>query len=297
MFLSIIIPTYNRSVFLFRTLSSLQAQLDQDFEVYIIDDGSTDSTCETVKPFLGSRYHYVYQVNSERAAARNNGIALATSQYVYFLDSDDLLLPNHVSLFKLTAHQHGLPPIVAAQSSFVSSNAHWNNSVDGTKIILSPTILLYGNQFSCNYGVRVDSLRHLFVEDTSLVAMEDWIFLFENTFPDQYIHLMPQATVLMSDHAERSMHQHKSVISARKLATNYLLSHFRFDDQQKSILISNSTLFVAVHQRLAGLYADSVLSLSQVDLLALNLLQLKTFVFTLLRSFACLILDRSRKDY
>jgi hypothetical protein len=289
MFLSIVIPTFNRSRFLPRTLVSLQTQLDQDFDVYIIDDGSTDDTFETVKPFLGSRFHYVYQQNSERGAARNHGISLSTSEYVYFLDSDDVLLTNHVTLFKYTAYRNQLPAIIASKSTFNTNKVRPKHRINPPEIILSPSVLLYGNQFSCNYGVRVNALRHLFVEDRSVVAMEDWIFLLENTFPDVDIVLMQQVTVLMSDHSERSMYQHKSVISARDSATSYLLSHLHLNDKQRSTLTSNSTLFVATHKRLSGLYADSLLSLFQVNLFALNLRQRITFVSTFIRSLACLV--------
>jgi glycosyltransferase involved in cell wall biosynthesis len=289
MFLTIVIPTYNRSVFLHRALTSLQAQSDQDFEVLIIDDGSTDVTRATVLPFLSSRYHYIYQVNSERAVARNKGISHAIGRYIYFLDSDDFLLKNHVSLFKATAHQNSYPPIVAARSSFKSSSNLFSKRQVGKSIIYKSTELLFGNQFSCNFGVRSDALRSRFVEDRSVVTMEDWIFLLQNTFPDRTIAMMPLATVLMTDHIERSMHQHSAVISARVCATSYLLGHVNFSSRQSKMLVSNSHLFNAIHQRLAGFHVSSLLSLSKVDLCTLNMIQFRSFFTTFIRAFLGLV--------
>lgn len=291
-FLSIVIPTYNRSSLLPRTLLSLLNQIDQDFEVYIIDDGSTDDTFESVKPFLSSRFHYFYQVNSERAVARNKGISLVSSTYVYFLDSDDILLPFHVSLFKQTARQHGLPLVVASQSTFNSRVNRCYEHIENRKIVLPSKVLLYGNQFSCNFGVRVDSLNHLFVEDRSLVTMEDWIFLFENTYPNLGISLMPEVSVLMSDHKDRSMHQHKSVILARRSAITYLLTHLPLTNNDKNILISSSAIFVATHLRLAGSYSESLRTLFRVNLHVLTLFQLRIVVFIFFRSLLSLFLDR-----
>ena len=59
MFLSIVIPTFNRSQFLQSTLSSLLQQTNQDFEVLIVDDGSSDSTYDVVQPFYLHLYTYI----------------------------------------------------------------------------------------------------------------------------------------------------------------------------------------------------------------------------------------------
>lgn len=96
-FFSIILPTYNRASFLSRSIGSVLTQDFQDWELLIIDDGSTDHTKEIVNSFNDQRIKYVYQENSERSAARNNGINQAQGAWLCFLDSDDEYNTNHLS--------------------------------------------------------------------------------------------------------------------------------------------------------------------------------------------------------
>lgn len=86
---SIIIPTYNRATFLPMAIESVLAQTYTDWELIIVDDGSTDNTKDVVFQYQDKRIRYIYQHNAERSVARNNGIANATGEYVCFLDSDD----------------------------------------------------------------------------------------------------------------------------------------------------------------------------------------------------------------
>jgi glycosyltransferase involved in cell wall biosynthesis len=86
---SVIIPTYNRAALLQAALESVFAQEFRDFEVLVVDDGSTDET-ETVVNGFGSRPQYLRQQNNGPGAARNFGIQAAQGTYVTFLDSDDL---------------------------------------------------------------------------------------------------------------------------------------------------------------------------------------------------------------
>lgn len=93
--ISVIIPTYNRAACLPRALRSLQQQTEQDFEVWIIDDGSEDSTSDVVVTLeLPEKYHYIHRPHAGRSAARNVGLRHASGERIAFLDSDDAYLPN-----------------------------------------------------------------------------------------------------------------------------------------------------------------------------------------------------------
>ncbi|GAF23681.1 beta-1,3-glucosyltransferase [Bacillus sp. JCM 19047] len=89
--LSIIIPVYNGEKTIIDTLESIILQGEEDYEVLIIDDGSTDNTSNVVKKFIESnkRFNYYYQKNQGVSMSRNNGIKLAKGRYICFLDSDD----------------------------------------------------------------------------------------------------------------------------------------------------------------------------------------------------------------
>ncbi|MDD5134234.1 MAG: glycosyltransferase [Phycisphaerae bacterium] len=90
---SVCIPTYNRERLLKDTLDSVFAQTYRDFEVVIVDDGSTDGTKQMLEKH-GFNVRYYRQKNSGDAAARNKLIELAQGRYISFLDSDDLLFPD-----------------------------------------------------------------------------------------------------------------------------------------------------------------------------------------------------------
>ena len=91
-FFSVIIPTFNRLTSLKRTLSSVLAQTFINYEIIIVDDGSTDGTQEYMQPMCteNSRVSYHWQKNSGLpSVARNKGIKIATGDWICFLDSDD----------------------------------------------------------------------------------------------------------------------------------------------------------------------------------------------------------------
>lgn len=99
-FFSIIIPLYNKELFIEETLKSVFKQSFKDYEILVIDDGSTDASISKIKAFEDARIQIIHQKNQGAAAARNTGIALAKTDYIVFLDADDIWLPNHLEEFK-----------------------------------------------------------------------------------------------------------------------------------------------------------------------------------------------------
>src|SRR5215510_13897684 len=89
---SIIIPTYNRLPYLKKTLDSIWEQSFTDFEVIVVDDGSTDGTADYLRE-LGGSVELLRQENRGPGAARNLGVMHARGEYIAFLDSDDLWFP------------------------------------------------------------------------------------------------------------------------------------------------------------------------------------------------------------
>lgn len=97
---SIVLPTYNRARFLPDAIRSIREQLNTDWELVIVDDGSTDDTAAVVGELcrdLGDRVRYIHQQNQGAYPARNTGLRAARGEYVAFFDSDDLWLPHHLS--------------------------------------------------------------------------------------------------------------------------------------------------------------------------------------------------------
>jgi hypothetical protein len=95
---SIILPTYNRAHLVTEAIESVLNQTFTDFELIVVDDGSTDNTEQVVLSISDPRLRYIRQLNRGASAARNTGIEASVSKFVAFLDSDDLWLPEKLSL-------------------------------------------------------------------------------------------------------------------------------------------------------------------------------------------------------
>lgn len=89
---SVVIPTYNSADFLIQALNSVLNQTYSNYEIIVVDDGSSDNTSQAIEPWR-SQIRYIYQDNQGVAAARNRGIDAATGDFIAFLDADDLFLP------------------------------------------------------------------------------------------------------------------------------------------------------------------------------------------------------------
>jgi glycosyltransferase involved in cell wall biosynthesis len=92
---SVIVPTYNRAYCVTKAIDSVRSQTHVNWEIVVVDDGSTDGTESLIRSKYGTDAHirYIYQPNSGVSAARNTGIFAAMGDYVAFLDSDDMWKP------------------------------------------------------------------------------------------------------------------------------------------------------------------------------------------------------------
>ena len=104
MIISFVIPTYNYGHYITKCLNSICEQVEGDFEIIVVDDGSTDKTRSIINDYAKNHVHgkvrYFYQVNQGPSAARNVGAAEARGEYVWFVDSDDRLVAGSVNHVK-----------------------------------------------------------------------------------------------------------------------------------------------------------------------------------------------------
>lgn len=91
--ISVVIPAFNSERCISRAIESVLSQTFSDYEIIVVDDGSTDGTADIVKKF-GDRVRYIYQQNAGPARARNAGLKIASGQWIAFLDADDEWLPD-----------------------------------------------------------------------------------------------------------------------------------------------------------------------------------------------------------
>lgn len=254
---TIVIPSYNRAALIGATLGSVLEQTYFDYEVIIVDDGSTDNTHEVVRPFLAdSRMKYFKIQNSERGAARNFGVAKAKGNYVTFLDSDDIFLPWHLKTANEKVQLFNSPPAFHLGYEIL----HLNGEVNALPSLPSPVNdkLLEGNFLSC-MGVflrRDVALENPFDEDRKLSGSEDYE-LWMRIAARVPILTFPEVTSRLINHENRSViltnvENLVTRISSldKKLQSDEMFIK-RFGDQL-NVFNSYRTLYLALHLAMSG---------------------------------------------
>jgi glycosyltransferase involved in cell wall biosynthesis len=123
---SVIIPTYNRAEFIGQAVQSVLDQTYRNIETIVVDDGSTDNTCQILKEYK-DRIKYIYQERSERSKARNKGFRHSEGDYVAFLDSDDLWLPIKTEKQVQVLNENPDTGVVYTGVQFIDKKGHAHN--------------------------------------------------------------------------------------------------------------------------------------------------------------------------
>jgi len=171
---SIIIPTYNRADLISDTLNSLKQQQYENFEIIVVDDGSTDNTGEVVDAIQNDKVFYFKKENAERAAARNFGIRKASGDYITFLDSDDILYPDALSIANEVINNMKYPDFLHIGYE-TGTKEKVSRKIDRLPDN-DPLVLRDGNPLSCMGTFVKKELTNSFVfnEDRQLTGSEDW---------------------------------------------------------------------------------------------------------------------------
>ena len=121
---SVVIPTYNRAYIIGAALESVVAQSYLDFEMLVVDDGSTDNTAEIIRAFQDERIRYIqHERNRGCSAAYNTGIAAATGELICFLDSDDTWKPDFLEQQVAFLNRHPSVDVVFTDTEIQSDSA------------------------------------------------------------------------------------------------------------------------------------------------------------------------------
>jgi GT2 family glycosyltransferase len=127
---SVIVPSFNRVALLGATLESILAQRFTDFDIIVVDDGSTDGTMDYLESFR-QRIKVFRQANEGPGAARNLGARHSRGTYLAFLDSDDLWFPWTLEVYRDVIHKHTNPSFIAGKPYVFSGQHELNKIIHG----------------------------------------------------------------------------------------------------------------------------------------------------------------------
>lgn len=224
-FFSIVIPTYNRSYFVLKIVESFQKQSYSNFELIIIDDGSTDNTRAIIESINDSRIKYFWKENGERGSARNYGAKLATGNYINYFDSDDIAYSNHLEKAVEAIKQLKYPMMFHLGYEMRNENKeliYRHKAINGS----ANERILKVNYINPNpLFVHRDTLSNVTYNcDPKISGTEDWLY---------HLQLIARYTLLAYDntvtncmilHAKRSMNIYSgdAVLQRNALLLKYL---------------------------------------------------------------------------
>ncbi|HEX3801326.1 MAG TPA: glycosyltransferase [Solirubrobacteraceae bacterium] len=176
---SVVMPAYNSARTIEQAVGSVLEQTMAEFELIVVDDGSTDATAATVAGVVDERVRLVTRENGGTSAARNTGIEQAQGEWIAFLDADDLWLPN--KLERQLTLMAAVPGCLASQGSAYLVDDQLNRLALRRCIpVESPLLTFLRFQNLPNAGsswiVRHDLLDRIGGFDTTLPRIEDWDF-------------------------------------------------------------------------------------------------------------------------
>ena len=176
--ITVILCTYNRDTLLPQAIQSVLEQSLGDFELIVVDDGSSDNTKAVVDQFIDSRIRYVYQKNAGLAAGRNRGLSLAKGEWIAFIDDDDRYLPEKLSQQIAFLHAN-------REFGWCAGGHYQIDTQSGEKRVWQPD-LVYGQEvplrewlFACPVCPTAVMVKRTWLEqigrfETELDVIDDW---------------------------------------------------------------------------------------------------------------------------
>lgn len=175
--ISVVIPVYNGEKTIQETIDSVLSQSFEDFELIVINDGSTDKSLEIISNIKDERIKVFTYPNAGLAASRNRGISLATGEYISFIDADDLWTPGKLKS-QLKALEENLEAAVAyswtdcidESGKFLGKGSYLSFSGDVRANLLLTNFIDSGS----NVLIRTEAFKKVGYFDESRKSCEDW---------------------------------------------------------------------------------------------------------------------------
>ena len=177
--ISVIIPAYNAEYTIQETVKSVLQQSFSDFEIVIVDDGSSDRTLDIVREIADSRLKYFSYANGGSAMARNLGVSHATGEFIAFLDADDLWTSDKLELQFEALQKHPEAGVAYSWTYFSyeteqRSYADTSNCYEGD--VYAELLIRNFLHNGSNPLIRKQAIDTIGLFDTSIISCEDWDF-------------------------------------------------------------------------------------------------------------------------
>jgi glycosyltransferase involved in cell wall biosynthesis len=175
--ISVIIPVYNGEKTIQETIESVLNQTLTDFELLVINDGSEDSTLEIVERIQDSRLKVFSYPNAGQATSRNRGIALASGEYISFIDADDLWTPDKLEAQLKVLQDNPQAAVAYSWTKCIDEFGQLSrrgSHISVTGDVYGQLLLIDFIENGSNPLIRAWALKEVGSFDESLSAAEDW---------------------------------------------------------------------------------------------------------------------------
>lgn len=225
--ISIIVPIYNTEKYLEKCLESIQNQTFTDFEVIMVDDGSTDISAEICKNFANedSRYKYFYKDNGGEGSARNYGLSKVTGNYITFVDSDDYVAYDYLEVLSADISkgydiiQCGMYICNGCDQIVLSAKGEYHDN-DFIKLVLKRDFPIFLLQTTTTKLYKTELLRKSgILFDSKVIKSVDSLF---NTMLLPFVH-----DILIKDVPKYYYRQDNSYVSKMKPSFNKIYQSIR----------------------------------------------------------------------
>jgi len=261
---SVVVPTYNRASTMQETLDSCWQQTFEDFEVILVDDGSTDDTESVARSISDPRLRYVHQNNGGPAKARNHAIELARGDYIAYLDSDDVWFSQHLANADAQVRESGADFLYSQIIVDRGVGRYWLKPTRpiGEEEAIFDYLYVHGGFIQTSTVVVSKALTKLVRWDESLTFGDNDQYAIDMCKAGAKPFMLPRSQTLYADHMS------PDALSQLPIFSGHSAKHTNFLDwmsQQRSAMSEQAQIaFAARYQSVALARKSPLQSLSLI---------------------------------
>jgi len=236
---SVIIPTFNRSLLLKRALDSVCKQTFSEFEIIVVDDGSTDETAEIIQTQYPN-ISYVYQSNQGVSSARNKGLKLAKGDWLAFLDSDDEWMPRKLEMQLNLLNKHPKQKICHTEEIWIRNGVRVNQMKKHQKTggWIFPQCLPLCAMSPSSILIHRTVFEDVGYFDTQLPACEDYDLWLRITAEYPVLYIAEPQILKYGGHEDQLSQKYWGMDQYRIKALQKIISANTLNDENKKLAIA-----------------------------------------------------------